>query len=323
MIDVCICTHNPRMDILSLTISGLANQNVKPEVFRVILIDNHCIPPLSESILLPLIHLGIPTLLIREPKLGLQHARIAAIRNTTSEWVLWLDDDNEPTPNFIQVGLDFIHLHPEIGCFGGKLLLPEGANYDRWLAPFLPYLGIKNPGEELKITQVDQWTDAEPPGASAWVHRKVLNRFLQNSSMNVKFFKLDRNGKNGLASCGDSMMMRGAVRLGLSCAYVPALKIFHHIDLVRRSKFFYLIRLMYEYGKSHVILESLLKGLQPIPYHYQLDRDFFILIRDEFFKEKAKGSLFFGIGMIAYHLGVRSEHIRQHKNKPTPFFPMH
>jgi len=322
MIDVCICTHNPRLDVLSLTISGLANQNVEPDVFRVILIDNHCTPPLPENILLPLIHLGIPTLLIHEPKLGLQHARIAAIRNTTSEWVLWLDDDNEPTPDFIQVGLNFILLHPEVGCFGGKLLLPEDANHDRWLTPFLPFLGIKNPGEELKITQVDQWTDAEPPGAGAWVHRKVLNWYLQNSSKNVIFFKLGRNGKNGLASCDDSVMMRGAVRLGLSCAYVPELKIFHHIDLVRRSKFRYLMRLMRGYGESHVILESLLKGLQPIPYHYRFHPVFLILILYVFFKGIAKRSLFFGIGMIAYHLGARSEHIYQHKTQPNPPFPM-
>ncbi len=310
MIDVCICTHNPRRDVLALTISALANQNAEPNVFRVVVVDNASSPALSETILEPLAHRGISTLLIRESKPGLQHARIAATRHSSSDWVLWVDDDNEPSPDFIKNGMDFIKMHPEVGCFGGRLLLPNTAKHKKWFTPFLPFIGIRDPGNELMIEQVDRWTDAEPAGAGAWVHRKVMDEYIRRSEADESFFKLGRTGTNGLASCDDSIMMRGAIRCGMSCAYVPSLELRHHIDFARRSRFSYLIRLMYAYGISHVILESMLNGSQDTPPCYASKKHFLRLLLGVA-KEGAQQSLAFGIGLVAYHLGVRSEYLRQ------------
>lgn len=258
MISICVCTHNPRRAVLALAIESIAKQTVHFDDITVIVVDNASSPPIDRSVLDPLLQRGVSARLIQEPTPGLQHARIAALHNTNSDWVLWVDDDNELCPDFMEIGLDFITKHPEVGCFGGKLLLPSTEKVAKWAIPFLPYLGIKDAGNILLIEKVDHWTDAEPPGAGAWVHRKVLDVYLQRAETDDAFFELGRVGSNGLASCDDGVMMRGAIRCDLACAYVPSLRIFHHIDTEKRVNFKYLVRLMYAYGVSHVVLETLL-----------------------------------------------------------------
>ena len=205
-------------------------------------------------------------------------------------------------------------MHPEVGSFGGRLLLPNTIKHKKWFAPFLPYIGIRDLGDELMVEQVDQWTEAEPAGAGAWVHRKVMDEYIRRSEEDVSFFKLGRTGTSGLASCDDSMMMRGAIRCGLSCAYVPTLKLRHHIDYARRSRIRYLMSLMYAYGVSHVVLETLLNGPQAIPTYYSSRKSFFRLLLSAL-KGAGEQSFVFGVGMVAYHLGTRTEHLRQHKVK--------
>jgi Glycosyl transferase family 2 len=314
MLSVCVCTHNPRRAVLALVIESITKQSVPFDDISVTVVDNASSPPLDRSVLDPLLQRGVSSRLIQEPTPGLQHARIAALRNTNSEWVLWVDDDNELFPDFIKIGLDFIAKHPEVGCFGGKLLLPLTKRVAKWVTPFLPYLGIKDAGNILLIERIDHWTPVEPAGAGAWVHRKVLDAYLRQAETDEAFFELGRVGGRGLASCDDSMMMRGAIRCDLACAYVPSLRLYHHIDTEKRFNFRYLVRLMYAYGVSHVVLESVCSGPQAIPDYYSSKKQFLKLLWG-IAKEGKKQSLAFGIGMAAYHLGSRTEHFRQYMVK--------
>lgn len=309
MIDVCLCTHNPRLDVLKKVLDSILNQSAGTESFHFLLVDNASDPPVDASLLDQLKKCGISARMIHEPSLGLQYARIAAVRHTRFDWVLWVDDDNELSPDFIKNGLDFIKTRPEVGCFGGKLLLPKTIKSSKWVVPFLPYLGIKDNGNNILIEKTDDWTLAEPPGAGAWVHRKVLDAYLKRAEENAAFFQLGRSGSQGLASCDDSIMMRGAYRLDLACAYVPSLWLYHHLDN-KRFKFYYLIRLMFGYGESHTVLARLLAGPKKIPKEYRVIGRFLWLLLKAF-KGGVNQSFAFGIGIVAYHLGIRSEYLRQ------------
>ena len=50
MLDICICSHNPRRDVLDLIIGSIVNQNSK-ERFNVCFIDNRSVPPLDPCVL--------------------------------------------------------------------------------------------------------------------------------------------------------------------------------------------------------------------------------------------------------------------------------
>src|SRR5512135_205558 len=95
VIDVCMCTHAPRLEILRRALSALANQSSGPGSFRLLLVDNATTPPLPEELLEPVRDAGIEARLVREERLGLTAARLRAIAETSGPWILFLDDDNE------------------------------------------------------------------------------------------------------------------------------------------------------------------------------------------------------------------------------------
>jgi len=313
-IDICICTHNPRLEILRIVISSIACQEANPEFYRVLLIDNGSSSALENDLLAPLVDRGIACRIVQEPILGLSRARIKAIEETDREWILFVDDDNELYPDFINNGIAFIQNHPDVGCFGGRLLLPKNLHPSDWVKPFLPSLGIKDVGDETLIEFSKQWGHWEPPGAGAWVHRKVLNEYLHRSKKHELLFELGRTGTRSLASADDSIMMRGAYKVGLKNAYVPSLLLYHHLN-PNRFRFHYLIRLMYWYGVSHVILDILVHGWQPVPKCYKSKIRFLIIILKKVMAERKK-SIPFIIGAIAYQLGVRREHFNRQNELP-------
>lgn len=309
MLDVCICTHNPQLDILSLVMQSLAKQTVDRGTFRVLVIDNASVPRIGEAIFAQLRNVGIETRLAFEPVPGLQRARLHAIGKTSCDWILWVDDDNELSPNYIEQGLNFIQLHPEVGCFGGKLVLPDSISPKSWVLPFLPFLGIKDAGENIIIQKADKWGPWEPPGAGSWVHRKVLDEYCRRARVGEEFFRLGRVGSSGLASGDDSVLMRGAYHVDMACAYVPQLQLLHHLNR-KRFAIKYLVRLMKAYGASHVVLESILRGPQSVPNYYANIGVFFMMLLWRFIVS-SKHSVAFAIGQVAYHLGARHEYLKE------------
>jgi glycosyltransferase involved in cell wall biosynthesis len=309
MIDVCICTYNPRVEILAKTLASIRNQNVDPSSYRLLIVDNGSTPALSEEIITDFLAIGVAARIVREMSPGIAKARLRAMDETDAEWLLFVDDDNELMPDYLSHGLAFIGRVPKIGCFGGKLLLPSTLSPSSWVKPFLPYLAIKDIGDETLVGQSDAWGQWEPPTAGAFIRRSVLTLYQQKAREDERLFELGRKGKNNLSSCEDSLIMRGAASIGLSSAYYPKLALNHYIDS-KRFKFIYLIRLMYAYGQSHVTLESLLNGPQAMPVYYATSKTFYKTLFGAA-RGGAKQSYAFSVGMVAYHLGARAHHIRQ------------
>lgn len=314
-IDICICTHNPRLGLFHNVISSIAQQKVNTELFSVLLVDNGSKPALEKKLCDPIAEKGIACRIVQEPELGLSRARIRAIRETDGDWILFVDDDNELNRDFIERGLAFIRDHPDVGCFGGRLLLPNNVHPSKWVHPFLPWLGIKDAGDAIIFGTGEQWGPWEPAGAGAWVHRKVLKEYVRHSQKDGRLFRLGRIGRGNLASCDDSIMMRGAHNIGLKSAYVPDLVLLHHLDQ-KRFRFRYLVRLMHAYGVSHVVLETALRGPQSIPECYRRNSLFLKTIFWALKVERRK-PFQYAIGMVAYHLGARGEHFSQQKESCT------
>jgi glycosyltransferase involved in cell wall biosynthesis len=306
-LDVCICTHNPRMHILALTVESLARQTAGPQAFQVMLVDNASTPAIREDVLAPLRRAGISAGLSREDRPGLTQARLHAIERSTAQWMLFVDDDNELSPDFVEQGLRLIASRDDLGCFGGKLLLPETVRPPKWAEPYLPYLGVKDAGDEIITGAADRWGIWEPPGAGVFVSRKLLDAFRARLATDLRMLDLGRKGKSGLASCEDSLMARQALRLGLLNAYYPRLSLRHHLD-AGRFRLGYLLRLMGAYGRSHVLLETLLRrdngGVLEVPDDYRQPRRFALFLWHAF-RRARRQSYAFAIGMVAYHWNLR------------------
>jgi glycosyltransferase involved in cell wall biosynthesis len=257
VLDVCICTHNPRRDIFAVVLAAIANQTLAKDAYRVWVIDNQSDPPLTDADMAPLKAVGVDYQIIVESQLGNLYARQRAARETSSELLVFVDDDNEITPNYLETVLDIAANNPELGCFGGKLLLADYLSCPPWMKPVLPYLAVRDFGEEVITNASISWGEWEPPTAGAGVRRSVLKRYLQRLEEIPEALKLGRRGRSGLLSGEDSMMMRGTYDLGLKSSYQPRLVLIHHLN-PKRFKIPYVLKLMYCYGRSHVILERTL-----------------------------------------------------------------
>jgi FkbM family methyltransferase len=313
-IDVCVCTHDPRPDVLETTLRAIARQTVGAGTFEVLIVDNASTPPLGPEVLAPLREAGIAAWISREERRGIARARLHAIEATQGDWILFVDDDNELDAGFVAEGLRFIGQHPEVGCFGGKLLLAEGLLPPRWARPFLPYLAIKDAGEGVITGTGERWGLWEPPTAGAFVRRDLLEAYRRRVAQEPRILALGRNGRDGLGSCEDSLIARQAYRLGVLNAYDPQLSLRHHVD-PSRFRLRYLVRLMKGYGRSHVLLEDLLRGESErpeVPREYRITRKFVRKVLREFDAAR-KRSLAFGLGVVAYHLGLRRAYLERER----------
>jgi glycosyltransferase involved in cell wall biosynthesis len=255
-IEVCICTHNPRMDIFRLVISSLANQTVNKSRFRVLVVDNASDSPLTMKDLGELQKQGVHCRIVVESRLGNVFARAKAIAESSTDWILFVDDDNELASDYVQVGIDLIEHRKDLGCFGGRLDLANNLSPPEWMKPLLPYLAVRDFGDDEITNVANYWGKWEPATAGGFISRKVLDVYLNRIQNDEKVHQLGRKGKKSLNSGEDSLMMWGAAELGLAASYQPKLRLTHHLN-PSRFNFKYFYRLMLGYGKSNCILDKL------------------------------------------------------------------
>lgn len=265
MLSVCICTYNPNRALFARVLEAIAAQT--NAAFDVLIVDNASTSALDESVLAPLTARGITARIVREDTPGLIHARLCAIAATTSEWMLCVDDDNILAPDYVAEGLAFIAAHSDVAAFGGKLALPADTRVPAGVAPFLPYLAVRDAGEDIMKGVSEKWEAWEPPAAGAFIARAVLEDFAAFVHANANASALGR-APGSFASCEDSLLMHSAYRVGRATAYNPRLRLEHHVDPARFG-FSNLVRLMEGYGRSHAVLENLLRGPIPAPAYYR------------------------------------------------------
>jgi glycosyltransferase involved in cell wall biosynthesis len=256
-LDVCVFAHNSRRGIFQRVLESLARQTLSKSEFTVWIVDNASVPPLDAAELCVLERAGVRFQLLHEPQLGLVYARRRAIHATSGPWLVFVDDDNELADDYLANAKRIAAENSEFGCFGGKLILPAEIPAPTWVKPMLPFLAIKDCGDEPISKCADQWGNWEPPGAGAVVRRTLLDLYLKRLDTIKECGRLDRKGKSGLLSSGDSLIMRGCHDLKLQCSYQPSLRLWHHLD-PGRFRFRYLFRLLFNYGRSYVLLERAL-----------------------------------------------------------------
>ena len=97
-ISIIICTYNPETAIIKRCLSAVKRLQIIGIEYEVILVENNCITSIKENSELSLIAEGFNGLqIISENKPGLSNARIAGVNKSTGNWIVFFDDDNEPS----------------------------------------------------------------------------------------------------------------------------------------------------------------------------------------------------------------------------------
>ncbi len=259
LLTICICAHNPRPELFyEKVLPALRRQTGRPPDVSVLIVDNASEPPIDVSACQDALGHEVPIRVVLEPQLGVVHARTRLIAETSTPWVLFVDDDLELPPNYVENGLKIIAENPNLGCFGGKLILPEYLKPAPWVKLLLPFLAIHDYGDGPIRRCANDWGPWEPAGAGAFVSRALLLRYLDRIRTDKDTHILGHKGHSSLLSGENLLLMRGGFKDGLLSSYEPSLHAYHHLD-PRRFELRYLIRLMYNYGRTNVILDRLLR----------------------------------------------------------------
>lgn len=258
-VSVVLCTFNPRRDLLIWALKSIERQSLPKQDFEFVIVDNNSNPPLDAADFAE----GIPVSfrLIRQPKAGLCHARVAGIAATSAPLLVFLDDDNYLDADYLEQALSIAADHPYIGCFGGKSRAVFEGRVASWKHRLLAYLGVRDYGSQAITSNQRCWGEWEPIGAGMVCRRDVADRFAQWIDALPSASRLGRR-ELGLMSGEDTLVAQAAYSLSYSCSYQPALKLSHWMK-APRLRSVVLARTLAGHGRSYVVLQNL-KG-EPVP----------------------------------------------------------
>src|ERR1700722_8904228 len=132
-LSVIICTHNPRRDYLQRVLDALKAQTLPKEQWELLLIDNASKEPVAGRFDLSWQAQGRH---VREDEVGLTAARLRGIKDSKSELLLFVDDDNVLAVDYLEQAVKIGRSMEFIGAWGGciehefEIVPPE------WTRPF-------------------------------------------------------------------------------------------------------------------------------------------------------------------------------------------
>jgi len=227
-LSVVLCTHNPRADYLDRCLVALKAQTLAPERWELLVIDNVCEPALAAR---PDPSWPAGARIIREDALGLTPARLRGIREAAAELLVFVDDDNAPAPDYLEVALRVAAEKPFLGAWSGACEPEFDAPPPAWMRRYWGHLALRQ-------VDHDQWSNLArspetlPCGAGLCVRRDVAQHYLMLNRTGQRSFQLDRTGAS-LVSGGDQDLAACACDLGYGVGVIAALHLTHLIPAGR------------------------------------------------------------------------------------------
>lgn len=254
VISVIIPTHNPNYDRLQKTLIGLRNQTLAQESWELIVIDNLTPDPTY----IPKFDFSWHsyTKILREERLGLTRARIAGIKASRGNYLVFVDDDNVLDANYLINVIGIFQNHPYLGAIGGKSLPEFEVEPEPWIQDFWLCLALRDLGEEVQIYAFDEIKNEKqhplfaPIGAGMALQHKAAQFYVDSIAENTNRLSLDRTGKS-LQSGGDCDINLTLLEAGWAVGYFPQLQLTHLISANRLTKD-YLARLNRASSRSWV-----------------------------------------------------------------------
>ena len=250
-LSVIVCAHNPRQDFLHRVLDALKAQTLSKDTWELLLIDNGSKEPLAKTFDLSWHPVGK---LIREDELGLTPARLRGIRDSTGELLVFVDDDNLLSPDYLSECQDISAKFTFLGSWGGQVIPEYEKPPSPEMQPFLRYLLIRE-FQEIRWSNTVNFHETAPCGAGMCLRRAVAEEYVSLLARDPRRKVLDRRG-DLIFACGDTDMALCARRLGLGTGVFPNLKLLHLIPASRVTESFFL-KAAFGGGYSFTLLEYL------------------------------------------------------------------
>jgi glycosyltransferase involved in cell wall biosynthesis len=236
---VLIATHNPHAGRLRAVLDALTAQKLATQQFEVLLIDNASDQVQVHSLIGDI---TLPLTLLREPQLGLSHARRCGMRAAAGELLVLVDDDNVLDEDFLQQALQLALAHPQIGCFGGRVQPRFEHPPLPWQTEFFPLLALVDHGSETLIfsaadfAQQGVYPPIAPVGAGMVLRRSAALAWLETDAARPQQLRLSDRRGNTAASSGDNDIVLCTLARGFDVAYFQQLGLTHLIPASRLQR---------------------------------------------------------------------------------------
>jgi glycosyltransferase involved in cell wall biosynthesis len=273
---IIICTYNPSIDLLQRLFKAVNKLETGGLQIEVLLVDNNSNPPLKEqSVVLEFLLQRSDCIIIRENQPGLTAARIAGIRASKFDWLVFFDDDNEPSGNYLLKAAEAITAYPQTVAWGAAEVEVE---YIGTVAPWLleeKALFQQRNDIVTVINNRPEWQDCYPAGTGLIINNQIALLYVKR--VNEKCYTLtDRKGKS-LSSGGDVQLVLTGIEQGFYAGIIGGLKIRHLIDTSKAS-LQYLQKLQYGTASAYLKAYNQVFIHSPLPVVLITNRRVFLLV---------------------------------------------
>jgi glycosyltransferase involved in cell wall biosynthesis len=227
---VVLCTHHPRPSYLERALAALQAQTLSKDQWEILLIDNASTPPVADRFDLSW-HTGARKLV--EGKLGKLNAWLLGIAESKGEILVFVDDDNVLSRDYLERSLTISVQYPFLGAWGGSCLPEYEIPLPGWVGKEVWRLTVCEIKEDVWSNLRDIFTTF-PVGAGMCIRREVGRRYTEWCDHNTHGRLLDRSGK-GLGGYGDMDLNQCAMDIGLGTGRFAQLTLTHLIPAARLS----------------------------------------------------------------------------------------
>jgi glycosyltransferase involved in cell wall biosynthesis len=251
---VALCTHN-HADRLERTLADLPTLRQPQAAWELLVIDNGCTDGTPALLARHAWPEGWQVRVVREEKLGLSNARNRAIAEARGDYVLFLDDDETPDPDWLCAYERLIRAH-DPDAFGGRQVVLFEDTRPAWLKDEL--LGFL--GELNRSDAICPLTDPYTPfyGGNFGFRKAVCARVGNFDPM------LGRKGSDNTG--GEEVhFYRRLLEAGYKVWWTPEAVIYHRIQAEKLTRSYFL-DLHYRQGRMEAIRKRGPASRLPPPY---------------------------------------------------------
>ncbi len=229
-VSIIICTYNPKKEIFSKVLDGILDLSGSNGLSEIIIIDNNSKTQLEEIDYIADFKKNALTevKIIREIKSGLTNARIRGFKESKGKFLLFVDDDNILSKNYVNEIVGLVNQYPNVHCWGpGNVKVQFSGPVEDWVET-RKWIFQEKRNDYVKYGLLRGWHSYSPAGTGLIVERSIMDDYTQrveSGTMNAT----DRTGKS-LTSGGDSQIIHTATLNGKAVGMAPELSLIHYIS---------------------------------------------------------------------------------------------
>lgn len=229
LISVVLCTYNPNDETLGRALDAILAQRLESGSWDLLVVDNNSNPPVGSRACV----LSRGVRVVTEPRQGLAHARECGVRNTEGSILVFVDDDNVISPDYLRE-VAGVFLNPAIGVVSGAVFPEYEKQPGTWFADFENMLAVRRPRtERAYLTTIPSYTDFFPIGAGMAVRREIIRSYHESITGGSELV----TGRTGsqLASAEDVDLDFFALSQGYLIGTVGSMELRHIIPAERTT----------------------------------------------------------------------------------------